>query len=134
MYKRQVYDRICVSEETYGEDYYEQAIRELRKIIYMYLRVVTIKCPNQTAKKALKLLSNQVATEQMSVGLIKETVVDISETNFLNVKYWISKSHFEKGRKNWQKVSQEYNEMGAIVSGVGGEGEINLSEDFKNYI
>ena len=100
----------------------------------MYLRVVTIKCPNQTAKKALKLLSNQVATEQMSVGLIKETVVDISENNFLNVKYWISKSHFEKGRKNWQKVSQEYNEMGAIVSGVGGEGEINLSEDFKNYI
>ena len=100
----------------------------------MYLRVVTIKCPNQTAKKALKLLSKQVATEQMGVGLIKETVVDISETNFLNVKYWISKSHFEKGRKNWQKVSQEYNEMGAIVSGVGGEGEINLSEDFKNYI
>ena len=41
---------------------------------------------------------------------------------------------FEKGRINWQKVSQEYNEMGAIVSGVGGEGEINLSEDFKNYI
>ena len=59
----------------------------LRKIIYMYLRVVTIKCPNQTAKKALKLLSKQVATEQMNVGLIKETVVDISETNFLNVKY-----------------------------------------------
>ena len=75
----------------------------------MYLRVVTIKCPNQTAKKALKLLSKQVATEQMKVGLIKETVVDISETNFLNVKYWISKSHFEKGRINWQKVSQEYN-------------------------
>ena len=100
----------------------------------MYLRIVTIKCPNQTAKKAFKLLNRQVTSEQMKVGLLKETTVDISETNFLNVKYWISKSHFEKGRINWQKVSQEYNEMGAIVSGVGGEGEINLSEDFKNYI
>ena len=100
----------------------------------MYLRVVTIKCPNQAAKKALKLLFKQVVIEQMKVGLIKETVIDISDTNFLNVKYWISKSHFEKGRKNWQKVSQELNEMGAIVSAVGGEGEINLSEDFRNYI
>ena len=80
----------------------------------MYLRVVTIKCPNQAAKKALKLLFKQVVIEQMKVGLIKETVIDISDTNFLNVKYWISKSHFEKGRKNWQKVSQEYNEMGAL--------------------
>ena len=100
----------------------------------MYLRVITIKCPNQTSKKALKLLIKQVAIEQMKVGLIKETIIDISDTNFLNVKYWISKSHFEKGRKNWQKVSQELNEMGAIVSAVGGEGEINLSEDFQNYI
>ena len=100
----------------------------------MYLRVVTTKCPNQTAKKALKLLSKQVTVEQMKVGLIKETVIDISDTNFLNVKYWISKSHFDKGRKNWQKFSQEFNEMGAIVSGVGGEGEINLSEDFQKYI
>ena len=76
----------------------------------MYLRVVTIKCPNQAAKKALKLLFKQVVIEQMKVGLIKETVIDISDTNFLNVKYWISKSHFEKGRKNWQKVSQELND------------------------
>ena len=106
----------------------------LRKTEDMYLRVVTIKCPNQTSKKALKLLIKQVAIEQMKVGLIKETIIDISETNFLNVKYWISKSHFEKGRKNWQKVSQEFNEMGAIVSAVGGEGEINISEDFGNYL
>ena len=106
----------------------------LRKTEDMYLRVVTIKCPNQTSKKALKLLIKQVAIEQMKVGLIKETIIDISETNFLNVKYWISKSHFEKGRKNWQKVSQEFNEMGAIVSAVGGEGEINISEDFENHL
>tara|TARA_B100000900_G_scaffold286574_1_gene245696 strand:+ start:245 stop:547 length:303 start_codon:yes stop_codon:yes gene_type:complete len=100
----------------------------------MYLRIVTIKCPNQTAKKALKLLNKQVANEQMKVGLIKETTVDISETNFLNVKYWISKSHFEKGRKNWIKVSQEFNEMGAIVSAVGGEADINMFDNFKDYI
>ena len=81
----------------------------------MYVRVVTIKCPNQTAKKAIKLHSNQVAHEQMKVGLIKQTNVDISDTNFLTVKYWISKSHFEKGRKNWIKISQEFNEMGAIA-------------------
>ena len=100
----------------------------------MYVRVVTFKCPNQTAKKALKLLNKQVANEQMKVGLIKETTVDISETNFLNVKYWISKSHFEKGRKNWLKVSQEFNEMGAIVSAVGGEADINMLDNFKDYI
>ena len=100
----------------------------------MYLRIVTIKCPNQTAKKALKLLNKQVANEQMKAGLIKETTVDISETNFLNVKYWISKSHFEKGRKNWIKVSQEFNEMGAIVSAVGGEADINMLDNFKDYI
>ena len=100
----------------------------------MYVRVVTIKCPNQTAKKAIKLHSNQVAYEQMKVGLIKQTTVDISDTNFLTVKYWISKSHFEKGRKNWIKISQEFNEMGAIVSGVGGEGDINMLDDFKNHI
>ena len=100
----------------------------------MYLRIVTIKCPNQTAKKAIKMLNKQVAYEQMKVGLIKETTVDISETNFLNVKYWISKSHFEKGRKNWIKVSQEFNEMGAIVSAVGGEADINMQDNFNDYI
>ena len=47
---------------------------------------------------------------------------------------WISKSHFEKGRKNWIKVSQEFNEMGAIVSGVGGEADINMQDDFNNHI
>ena len=52
----------------------------------MYLRIVTIKCPNQTAKKALKLLNKQVANEQMKVGLVKKTTVDISDTNFLAVK------------------------------------------------
>ena len=101
---------------------------------FMYVRVVTIKCPNQTAKKAIKLHSNQVAHEQMKVGLIKQTTVDISDTNFLTVKYWISKSHFEKGRKNWIKVSQEFSEMGAIVSGVGGESDINMLDTFNNHI
>ena len=100
----------------------------------MYLRIVTIKCPNQTAKKAIKLLNKQVADEQMKVGLIKQTTVDISDTNFLVVKYWISKSNFEKGRKNWIEVSQEFNEMGAIVSAVGGEADINMLDDFKDYI
>ena len=100
----------------------------------MFVRVVTIKCPNQTAKKAIKLHNNQVAHEQMKVGLVKQTTVDISDTNFLAVKYWISKSHFEKGRKNWIKVSQELNEMGAIVSGVGGEADINMLDDFNNHI
>ena len=100
----------------------------------MYVRVVTIKCPNQTAKKAIKLHSNQVAHEQMKVGLIKQTTVDISDTNFLTVKYWISKSHFEKGRKNWIKISKEFNEMGAIVSGVGGESDINMLDTFNNHI
>ena len=49
-------------------------------------------------------------------------------------KFATFRIHFEKGRKNWQKVSQELNEMGAILSAVGGEGEINLSEDFRKYI
>ena len=100
----------------------------------MYVSVLTIKCSKQTAKKAIKLHSNQVAHEQMKVGLIKQTTVDISDTNFLTVKYWISKSHFEKGRKNWIKISQEFNEMGAIVSGVGGEADINMLDDFNNHI
>ena len=99
----------------------------------MYLRIVTIKCPNKTAKKSLKLLSKQVGHEQMKVGLIKETNVDISETNFLVVKYWISKAHFEKGRSNWTKFSQELNEMGAIVSAVGGEANINMLDNFSDY-
>ena len=101
---------------------------------FMYLRIVTIKCPNITAKKSLKLLSKQVGHEQMKAGLIKETNVDISETNFLVVKYWISKAHFEKGRSNWIKFSQELSEMGAIVSAVGGEAEINMHENFNDHI
>ena len=99
----------------------------------MYLRIVKIKCPNKTAKKSLKLLSKQVGHEQMKVGLIKETNVDISETNFLVVKYWISRAHFEKGRSNWTKFSQELNEMGAIVSAVGGEADINMLDNFNDY-
>ena len=70
----------------------------------------------------------------MKVGLIKQTTVDISDTNFLTVKYWISKSHFEKGTKNWIKVSQELNEMGAIVAGVGCESYINMLDTFNNHI
>ena len=52
----------------------------------LIILLVTIKCPNQTAKKALKLLNKQVANEQMKVGLVKQTTVDISDTNFLAVK------------------------------------------------
>ena len=50
------------------------------------------------------------------------------------VKYWISKAHFEKGRSNWIKFSQELSEMGAIVSAVGGEAEINMHENFSDHI
>ena len=100
----------------------------------MFIRIVTIKCPNERAKKAFKLLNQEVTEEQLKVGLIKQTTVDISDTNFLTVKYWISKSHFEKGRKNWIKVSKEFNEMGAIVSGVGGESDINMLDTFNNHI
>ena len=100
----------------------------------MYVRVVTIKCPNQTAKKAIKLHSNQVAHEQMKVGLIKQTIVDASETSIVYVKYWISKKHFDNGRKDWQKTSREFNDMGAIMTAVGGESEIIMSDEFKNYL
>ena len=100
----------------------------------MYIRIVTIKCPNERAKKALKLLNKEVTEEQMRIGLIKETTVDTSESIVVYVKYWISKKHFDKGRKDWQKVSKEFNDMGAIMSAVGGEADIVMSDDFKNYL
>ena len=62
----------------------------------MFIRIVTIKCPNERAKKAFKLLNNEVTEEQMKVGLIKQTTVDASETSIVYVKYWISKKHFDK--------------------------------------
>ena len=31
-------------------------------------------------------------------------------------------------------MSQEFNEMGANVSGFGGEAEMNITETFKEYI
>ncbi len=37
----------------------------------MYIRIVTIKCPNERAKKTLKLLNKEVRDEQMRIGLIK---------------------------------------------------------------
>lgn len=100
----------------------------------MFIRIVTIKCPNERAKKALKLLNKEVTNEQMRIGLIKETSIDTSETNVVYVKYWLSKKHFDKGRKDWQKLSKEFNDMGAIVSAVGGEADIVMSEDFNNYL
>ena len=100
----------------------------------MYVRIITIKCPNETAKKALKLLNKIVAQEQMKVGLLNETIIDTDQSTFVTVKYWISHSHFEKGRKNWQKMSQEFNEMGAKVTGVGGEAETMYTDSFKDYI
>ena len=100
----------------------------------MYVRIVTIKCPNERAKKALKLLNKEVTNEQMRIGLIKETSIDTSETNVVYVKYWLSEKHFDKGRKDWQKTSKEFNDMGAIISAVGGEADIVMSEDFNNYL
>ena len=100
----------------------------------MFIRVVTIKCPNERAKKALKLLNKEVTVEQMKVGLIKETTIDTSESTVVYVKYWVSKKHFDKGRKNWQKSSKEFNDMGAIITAVGGESDIVMSNDFKNYL
>ena len=100
----------------------------------MYIRIVTIKCPNERAKKALKLLNKEVTNEQMRVGLIKETTIDTSESTVVYVKYWLSKKHFDKGRKDWQKTSKEFNDMGAIISGIGGEADIIMSDDFKNYL
>ena len=100
----------------------------------MFIRVVTIKCPNERAKKALKLLNKEVTDEQMKVGLIKETTIDTSESTVVYVKYWVSKKHFDKGRKNWQKASKEFNDMGAIITAVGGESDIIMSNDFKNYL
>ena len=66
----------------------------------MFIRIVTIKCPNERAKKAFKLLNKEVTEEQLKVGLIKQTTVDASETSIIYVKYWISKKHFDKGRKD----------------------------------
>ena len=100
----------------------------------MYIRIVTIKCPNERAKKAFKLLNKEVTEEQMKVGLIKQTIVDASETSIVYVKYWLSKNHFDKGRKDWQKTSREFNDMGAIISAVGWESEIIISDDFKNNL
>ena len=100
----------------------------------MFIRIVTIKCPNERAKKALKLLNKEVTNEQMRIGLIKETSIDTSETNVVYVKYWLSEKHFDKGRKDWQKTSKEFNDMGAIISAVGGEADIVMSEDFNNYL
>ena len=100
----------------------------------MFIRIVTIKCPNERAKKALKLLNKEVTNEQMRIGLIKETSIDTSETNVVYVKYWLSEKHFDKGRKDWQKTSKEFNDMGAIMSAVGGEADMLMSNDFKNYL
>ena len=100
----------------------------------MFIRIVTIKCPNERAKKALKLLNKEVTNEQMRIGLIKETSIDTSKTTVVYVKYWLSEKHFDKGRKDWQKTSKEYNDMGAIISAVGGEADIVMSEDFNNYL
>ena len=100
----------------------------------MFIRIVTIKCPNERAKKALKLLNKEVTYEQMRIGLIKETSIDTSESTIVYVKYWLSKKHFDKGRKDWQKTSKEFNDMGAIISAVGGEADIVMSEDFNNYL
>ena len=100
----------------------------------MFIRIVTIKCPNERAKKALKLLNKEVTHEQMRIGLIKETSIDTSETTVVYVKYWLSEKHFDKGRKDWQKTSKEFNEMGAIISAVGGEADIIMSDDFKNHL
>ncbi len=100
----------------------------------MFIRIVTIKCPNERAKKALKLLNKEVTNEQMRIGLIKETSIDTSKTTVVYVKYWLSEKHFDKGRKDWQKTSKEFNDMGAIISAVGGEADIVMSEDFNNYL
>ena len=100
----------------------------------MYTRIITIKLPNETASNALKLLYNQVSLEQMKIGLLSSTIVDISKTNFILIKSWISKKHFDNGRKNWQKFSNEAKEMGAIVSGIGGDAK-NISLDLlKDYL
>ena len=61
----------------------------------MYIRIVTIKCPNERAKKALKLLNKEVTDEQMRIGLIKETTIDTSESTVVYVKYWISKKYIK---------------------------------------
>ena len=55
----------------------------------MFVRIVTIKCPSERAKKAFKLLNEEVTEEQMRVGLVKQTNVNASETTIVYVKYWI---------------------------------------------
>ena len=100
----------------------------------MFERIDTIKSPNERAKKAFKLLNNEVTEEQMKVGLLKQTIVDASETSIVYVKYWTSKKHFDKGRKDWQKTSREFNDMGAIITAIGGESEIFISDEFKNSL
>ena len=100
----------------------------------MFTRIVTIKCPNERAKRAFKLLNKEVTEEQMKVGLIKQTTVDTSETSIVYVKYWMSKKHFDRGRKDWQKTSREFNDMGAIITAVGGESEIIISDDFESNL
>ena len=70
----------------------------------------------------------------MKVGLIKQTTVDTSETSIVYVKYWMSKKHFDRGRKDWQKTSREFNDMGAIITAVGGESEIIISNDFERNL
>ena len=57
----------------------------------MYVRIITIKCPNETAKKALKLLNKIVAQEQMKVGLRRyapEARASITDQRMISNASW----------------------------------------------
>ena len=96
----------------------------------MFLRILTIKFPNELAKKSVVALSRNLTKDQFKNGLLIRLHGDISINSCMIILLWKDRYNFDIARKNFgEKFLKEVKEMGGIISIAEGDAEVDKAKD-----
>ena len=102
----------------------------------MFIRVLSIKFPNELAKKSVIALSRSLTKEQFSNGLHIRLHADISANSCMIILLWKNRSNFDVARRNFgEKFIAEVKEMGGIITISEGDAEVDKAKeiDFSGF-
>ena len=96
----------------------------------MFIRVLSIKFPNELAKKSVIALSRSITKDHFKNGLLIWLHADISTNSFLIILLWKDKSTFDLARRDFgEKFVAEVREMGGIINISEGNAEVDKAKD-----
>ena len=102
----------------------------------MFIRVLSIKFPNELAKKSVITLSRAVTKDHFKNGLLIRLHADTSTNSCMIILLWKDRSSFDLARRNFgEKFIAEVKEMGGIITISEGNAEVDKAKeiDFSGF-